>query len=258
MSNMFDEEVRVIYSDDEGIEITKVYFPNMSSLSYVMYDDNEISVSFDYTNLIFKEGLLSKFNEMMESDDIDDFLVKATKKSMGIIREQYKKGVKKNSPHTAFLYHNKRDLTRQIYVALDNHIFDELTMYEYICDSYSVIECGYGYDKLFNRLEELKNGDYADEITTKIIESLDDKVKDDYIEVYRGINNRNREEGLSYTFNLETAKFFANRWGDEGVVKKYKVNVDYVVAYIDNGEDEILTDNAEYICDVDIDLYKAN
>lgn len=73
-----------------------------------------------------------------------------------------------------------------------------------------------------------------------------------YIEVYRGVNSKNREDGLSYTFDLKVAKFFANRWCDSGRVNKYKVPIDDVVAYINNGEDEILTNNAEFLYTADI------
>ena len=84
MSDRFDKEIKLIYSDDEGVEITKIYFPNMAPLSYVIYDDDELSISIEYTSLFHKEGVLSQFNEMLLNNNIDEFLIKVINNKNGI------------------------------------------------------------------------------------------------------------------------------------------------------------------------------
>lgn len=63
-----------------------------------------------------------------------------------------------------------------------------------------------------------------------------------YIIVYRGESSKSTpySKSLSWTLNLDTAKFFANRWrvlGATGKVYEGKVHVDNVIAYI-NGRKE--------------------
>lgn len=245
---MLETVKTLIYEDDDFVEITKAYLPEMPVLSYVMYDDCEICISFEYTTLMFNGGVnFSDFSELTDS-----VLIDLVKKAIVKVKKQYNEGVNKGCPGTAFVLHSKRDLTRQIYLSLANGVFEDDVMYDYICQSYSRIECSYGYDRLFGELKQLKRQSNG-LIGLKLQESLKDKALDGSIVVYRGINSKNREDGLSYTLDLDTAKFFANRWsnGEKGTVRKYKVKIDDVVAYIDSrNEYEVLTDKAVYLCDV--------
>lgn len=72
----------------------------------------------------------------------------------------------------------------------------------------------------------------------------------DRIQIYRGVSNVSNEKiskGLSWTLNLETAKWFANRWNRTGDTKGYiqtsTVNKQDILAYfVSRGEDGVVVD----------------
>lgn len=60
--------------------------------------------------------------------------------------------------------------------------------------------------------------------------------------VYRGVSQNRAEYGLSWTRNLKTAEWFANRFG-EGHVLSATINKKHALAYLNSrGEDEIVVD----------------
>ncbi len=62
------------------------------------------------------------------------------------------------------------------------------------------------------------------------------------ITVYRGVGKRGKVNGLSWTLELEQAKWFANRFEPVGVYKA-KINKKYVLAYFNGrNEQEIVLD----------------
>lgn len=67
---------------------------------------------------------------------------------------------------------------------------------------------------------------------------------DEEIIVYRGVQEQKYKNGMSWTIDLKTAKFFANRFktgNDVGHIYKGKVNKSDVLAFF-CGEDEVVVD----------------
>lgn len=91
--------------------------------------------------------------------------------------------------------------------------------------------------------------DKDDSIKDDIFNSLKDKIDNkNKIIVYRGINNKNRKyDGISYTLNIEVAKRFSKRWNSDGIINTYEVNIDDILAFIDNGEEEIISKKAKLL-----------
>ena len=67
--------------------------------------------------------------------------------------------------------------------------------------------------------------------------------KDETIKVYRGVNRGGSPYGLSWTTSLETAEWFAKRFGDDGKVYELEVPNKHVLAIIDDrDESEVVVD----------------
>lgn len=68
--------------------------------------------------------------------------------------------------------------------------------------------------------------------------------------IYRGVSNVSDEKilkGLSWTLNLKTAQWFANRWnragGDKGYIQTSTVNKQDILAYFGSrGEETVVVD----------------
>lgn len=68
---------------------------------------------------------------------------------------------------------------------------------------------------------------------------------------YRGVSKRRNPKGLSWTINLEKAKWFSNRFG-KGYVQQATINKNDVLAYFNSrGEDEIVV-NIKNLKDITI------
>lgn len=85
---------------------------------------------------------------------------------------------------------------------------------------------------------------------SKTLMSKDDyeqfRALDDRLTVYRGITSYNADYlgALSWTLDYPTAKWFAHRFNENGVVYKAKVAKEYVFAYFNarRGEQEVIID----------------
>lgn len=68
----------------------------------------------------------------------------------------------------------------------------------------------------------------------------------DLVEVYRGINSQNRtdlKKTLSWTLSVDTARWFAHRYGEQGEVWKGFVPKERIYAYFGRrGESEVIVD----------------
>lgn len=63
------------------------------------------------------------------------------------------------------------------------------------------------------------------------------------IVVYRGVGENGKTRALSWTTDINVAKWFANRWDKKGEVYKAKINRDDVLAcFFDRGEKEVVVD----------------
>lgn len=231
------QETQILAIDEEkGIEILYTTFPDVPFISFVEYDDREITFSKQLTDLKFLYDL-DLSNDLPAEKIVEGMLDLAEK-----FKDTYYKGVKQDEPSYATMFCDKRDRAKQFYHMMHNDHFSDKAMYEFAKDTYASIECDYGYDLLFKGMKYYYSQDIS--IKDEISKALEGHLKGSILVVYRGINEKNRVDGLSYTLDLEIAKFFANRWGEEGYINKYEVNIDDVLAFIDNGEKEIITNNA--------------
>lgn len=235
------EQVTQILATDEekGITIQYTTFPSVPFISFVEYDDGEIVFSKQLTDLIFYYKI--DMSDEFPAEEIVNAILDLAKK----YRKIYFDAVEKDDVHKATMFCDKRDKTKQFYHMMYNGHFSDRAMYDYAKDAYSSIECDYGYDMLFKGMEYYFPQDVS--IKKEVRKALEGHIKGSILVVYRGINNKNRVDGLSFTLDKKVAKFFADRWGEGGYVNKYEVHIDDVLAFIDNGEQEIITKNAKLI-----------
>lgn len=71
------------------------------------------------------------------------------------------------------------------------------------------------------------------------------------ITVYRGVGTRGKVKGLSWTTNIEKAKWFANRWGDNGKVYRGVISKDAVLAYFLRRDEAETVIDYSYLTDVE-------
>lgn len=61
--------------------------------------------------------------------------------------------------------------------------------------------------------------------------------------VYRGVGHKRTPYGLSWTTHLETAEWFANRWGTNGYIEEATIEKKHALAYFNGrNEDEVVVD----------------
>jgi hypothetical protein len=83
-------------------------------------------------------------------------------------------------------------------------------------------------------------------------EIYDDLPEDDKILIYRGVGKDREPFGLSWTNNIKTAKWFANRWGnDEAYMFKANCYKKDVLAYFNSRNENELVVNVKNIFDVE-------
>ena len=233
----------------EEYQIYKYITEDFPFLSYVEYDNGTISYTREFTDLIFRYGR-NKYNNTSISNiekTPNEDLIKYIKQDFPKIQERYERELKNDEPSLAFIYHNKRDLSKQFYYLMINQEFSPESLYKYGKEVYSHIEDGTGYDLVFQSLALLKRtlGKFVED---NIREEIKDRiVEGDKVIVYRGFNKFSREDGFSYTFDKEVADFFAKRWHrkdeESGYVGTYEVEVKDIIAYIKR-EKEIITEHA--------------
>lgn len=229
---------------EQGIVISMTSFPKVPFITFIEYDDSIITFSKQLTDMMFLYDVKYEDGAFDVKKVVDGMLDLAKQ-----FKEQYNKFLKDDCPTSATIFCDKRDKTKQFYKMMLNGHFSDSSMYDFALQSYASIEDGYGYELLFKAIKY-----YGEKCDTQknIKKELKDHIdKDGYIIIYRGINNRSREDGTSFTLNKDVANFFANRWNSNGCINKYKVHIKDILGFIDNGEEEILTENAilleEYI-----------
>lgn len=239
----------IILYEKEDIIITEYHYPEIPFLDNLEYEDNIICFTADKMML----AMASKINytkddgvidmSIIESKDLIDTLLMVANSN----RKTYSEGVNEDNIFKATIFCDKRDLTKMFYKLLINKNFTYKQLYEYATTSYSRIEDDYGYDILSSGMEYCIDKD--DSIKDDIFNSLKDKIDNkNKIIVYRGINNKNRKyDGISYTLNIEVAKRFSKRWNSDGIINTYEVNIDDILAFIDNGEEEIISKKAKLL-----------
>lgn len=244
---MSKKVVQISKTEDYIIDLC--FYTDMP-IGYVTYEDSELFFSVDVSTLVFNhykgldnvikyEQLIEKAKEIAE-EGILNYKVR--------VYHIYHQGLIEDNPLKSLTYHNKRDIVRQVYLSFMNDHFSQAGKYELLVESYSYVEDG--YESLILMLDAFRMGN-PNYVKMKVLQDLHldgKKIVNDSVIVYRGFNKYSSLEGTSYTFNLDTAKFFANRWDSEGYVNKYCVKVSDILAYIsDRGEDEVITTKATLI-----------
>lgn len=238
----------ILYNKD-GIIITEYSYINMSFLDNLEYEDDTICFTADKIKLAIK----SKIKYIKDDGTIDinkiknNELINTLLTIADLNKRTYLEGVKENNIIKATIFCDKRDLTKMFYKLLINNDFSYTQLYKYAINSYSRIEDSYGYDILAKGMEYCINND--SKIKDNILNSLKDKTdKNGNIIAYRGVNNKNRkDDGISYTLDRKIAENFSKRWNSEGIINTYKINIDDIIAFIDNGEKEIISKKAKLI-----------
>ena len=92
-------------------------------------------------------------------------------------------------------------------------------------------------------LAHFKNADKLALMSESEMETFDEL--DDCVVIYRGLatGNKNNIKALSWTTSFGRAKWFAERWGDGGVVYSAEIDKKDIYAYFDRkNEDEVVID----------------
>lgn len=250
----------IMKSDDMVIEFK--YYKDMPIVSYYTIETEDLFYTQDGSYVDFKcrhslntDATLGDITELLvnnldksESKDVTEKdIIELLLKDHERYVEAYKKGLATDDPGKCVVYHNKRDLVRQSMKLVLSMKFSNMAIYKYLVDSYSYIEDGYEYMYIF--LENMWSV-IKDEVLEIVKKDLKEYQNIDYdkVLVYRGFNKYSREDGVSYTFNYKTAKFFADRWDSQGYVNMYEVDVKDILAYIHH-EEEIITNNAKLLAE---------
>ncbi len=92
---------------------------------------------------------------------------------------------------------------------------------------------------LFKRADKKK---LMTEDEYKAYKALPEKVT-----VYRGVNGKGSKDGISWTLDKEKAKWFANRWGNNGKIYQLTVSKDDILAFFDGrSEKEVIINIFSY------------
>lgn len=248
---MLQHEITILKNTDD-YTIYKVEYPTMEFLSYVGYQDDIFFYTRDINSLVVNYVVYEE-KKLNQTIDVSQYSIDIVCKQLlreheQIFKPQYERGLAEDDAIIAFLHHSKRDLCQQTEKVFEQGLFSDKAMYEYVTYVYQQMEDA--YEQVLPMIVELmeRNPQLINVVKKDI---RDAGILDDELIVYRGFNDKSREDGTSYTFDLEIAKFFAKRWGSDGYINKYKVNINDVLAYLD-GEKEIVTEKAILI-EEDID-----
>jgi hypothetical protein len=121
---------------------------------------------------------------------------------------------------------------------IDN-AFSDKYRYDFICEHWISIEDGRILEELAWHLQQLINRTIEKQLKKRLAKQTD---KDGYITIYRGFNDRSREDGNSYTLSRNVAIWFSRRFAKEiSYVNTYKIHIDNVLAFItERNEAEII------------------
>jgi hypothetical protein len=114
---------------------------------------------------------------------------------------------------------------------IDN-AFSDKYRYDFICEHWISIEDGRILEELAWHLQQLINRTTEKQLKKRLAKQTD---KDGYITIYRGFNDRSREDGNSYTLSRNVAIWFSRRFAKESgasYVNTYKIHIDDVLAFI--------------------------
>lgn len=234
---------RQVLKKTEDINIELCYFEDMPYVAYYTIETEDLFYSQDLPGVNMR--CKNKYNLADMKDVTTDMAVEFLMEDHKRYVRLYNEGVEKDNPRKCTVYHNKRDLVRQSMKIVLSMRFSNMAIYEYLVDTYSYIEDGFEYMYIFleNMVSVIK-----DQVLEKVKKDLKEyqNVTSDKVVVYRGFNQYSREDGTSFTFSLDIAKQFAFRWGENGYVNKYEVNVEDIIAYVHH-EEEIITNNANLL-----------
>lgn len=243
---MRDIETTIYKNRD--VKIKKYISKDFVYLSYITYEDDNLFFSKKIADVAGVYYLSNNINiGVLEIEKVEDSLL------CEIVLETYlptyqtflKKGVDENNILTCITLHEKTDLARQYMKLALNSSFGSASLYELSKHMYQVNENDAYFDMALDFMKSALYGVGGEKIKSSVSDELSDFIDEDgFLFVYRGFNKFSREDGVSFTLKKEVADFFARRWDSDGEVRTYNVHIDNVIAFLGNGELEIVTENA--------------
>lgn len=243
----FKFETTTIYQENE-ITLTEYHYPDAPFLDNIEYEDSLICFSADKMRLAMLSGkeIADKDGKINMSEVTSEELISTILDISKMNKKIYLAAVEEGNIVKATIFCDKRDMTKMFYKLLISNNFAYDKIYEYCLYAYTSIEDSYGYDILSQGMQYCIDNDTT--IKKQIEKTLKPYLKNNKIIAYRGTNKNNRQEdGISYSLDIKVAEFFAKRWKSDGQIRKYEIELDDILAFIDNGEDEIVSKKAKLI-----------
>lgn len=122
---------------------------------------------------------------------------------------------------------------------LSSYDFSRLLVNVWVKSDYANLNRNVSKKKMLQYFKQADPNILMNEDELKTFLSLEDNVT-----IYRGVTSYNRHniKALSWTLNFQTAKWFADRYEENGTV--YSANIDkrHIYAYFDSNEEEVIVD----------------
>lgn len=169
--------------------------------------------------------------KMLEAMQVD--------KRLEQMRRAVNDALKQKDYHRLFFYYDTKVLIAALITNAENIPDDKL----YDCFVFVYTMSEYGFDMIDKKLmDRIYDSRTHSKDRTKRMSRLAKKAKDGKIKVYRGVASKSRgDDSMSWTLSKKVAQFFANRFDSNGEVVEKVVDVDDVMDYLyDRNEEEIL------------------
>ena len=190
------------------------------------------------------------FESAITYDPINGEMVNIVEDNMALqrIRDEYEKRIKKADLSEIFLIIRKNyhltflKFSKQYYSAKD---FAKYLSYAWVNSENPNQDVNVNIKTLINWFSRAEKKYLMSKKDYEVFDSLPAEV-----EIYRGIGvGRSAEKGLSWTNDLKTADFFANRFNrgkDKGYILKGKIKKEDVFAFFNSrGENELLCNSSK-------------
>ena len=211
--------IAFLYFDIEPSEVgaLAVYHPILETGFSTINDNGK----FEVINLLEDESGLKKIQSQIESriNKADDVV-----KVYIVIRKSYRLTfLKYIKPYTS-----KED-------------FSELLADAWVSSENPNGDVNVSVPELIQWFKEADKSKLMTEEDLSVYNSLPDSLT-----VYRGVSKGRNPQGISWTQNIETAEWFANRWGDDGCIQSAFIPKEKALAYFNTrDEDELVVDTTD-------------
>lgn len=127
---------------------------------------------------------------------------------------------------------------KHIQTFIDNDTFSEPLAHAWVCSENPNMDANCSREEMVKWFKRANKEKLMDKEEYKYWKSLPEQ-----FEVYRGVATGRIEHGLSWTRSLDTAEWFASRWGNDGHMLKATIKKKHALAYFNSrDEDEIVVD----------------